>query len=74
MGNETAANDLNQLTFNATTNPQGDKWGKNAEFTTVAYYTFALEALFSKNTDKGKELCDLFQIEDGGVIKFNYGH
>lgn len=33
--------------------------------------TFALEALFSKNTDKSKKFGDFFQVEDSGVIEFN---
>lgn len=36
--------------------------------------TFALKALFSKNTDKGKKLGNFFQVKDSGVIEFNDRH
>lgn len=44
------------------------KWGKEK------ILTFALEALFPKNTDKGKKLSDFFQVKDCGVIEFNDRH
>lgn len=36
--------------------------------------TFALEALFSQDADKGQELGDLFQVQHSGVVELHDGH